>query len=480
MPPFGALRSGPRRVDPCPKPPDGPPQEFMVDTTSPNSSLESLLKALTVDELRDTVLALRGPEASTGRKKDDLVRDVLSAGSQERVEEVAARVEALSPRKHLWLFSLTGVTPQALAAADRQRIEGSGELKTFRRLAELDPASVRLQLRLVLQNPTTGTVYLKYEHWVTARAWQNTNATTKVLTTQRVRHSVTAAVRPDHGVLEVMFDGFSQGISPPKEERKSYDDIASEAAADAAKLLGFSLTNISLASAVERLLDTAPEEVGDARRSLRPTGGGQYSLNAGDGDDVDVAGHFIDFLATATDGRVRLSRDDMRTALRSTPADSVFLVWRKEDLLTRVTNHPVGPEILFVWRSVPRSTRVIHRVVDALLAAYRAVGTASPHDVLRYVRELPAQHVTRVSDVMGRFRVSAEDALATLERSRAEDVVRRVYRFRTQRALHSYRNTWRESLAELPTSVQDEEGRTLSLDDASAIEVGYQRSAPTA
>jgi hypothetical protein len=76
---------------------------------------------------------------------------------------------------------------------------------------------------------------------------------------------------------------------------------------------------------------------------------------------------------------------------------------------------------------------------------------------------------------MMRYSLDSESALSFLEGGRREGVFERVFRFATTRVLQDYENKWRSSLGELPPTVIDEEGESISVEGAQAVEVGYRR-----
>lgn len=445
-------------------------------------SVRSQLAGLTIDELRDTLLALRGSSAPLARKRSDLIDAALAAGVGDRkVEEVAARVETLSPRKHLWIFALSGVESGAFDDLAREAVSKKARGAGFRTLDELDDGSDKLQLRLILFEESESRLYAKYEHWLTSESWKKTGPKTKVLVTDRIRHSVTTAIRPQEGVLEVRFDGYTQGLATPQDERFPYTRVAHQAACLTSELVGATTTGMSLAAAVERLIDSQPDEIKDIKRNVRPSGGGSMTFDAGEEDPkLDVAGYVTEFFSKGSSSQLIPTRDQIRTALRSWPAESVLLHWVRYDLLTRITNHDIGPEILFVWRTAPRDPWVAQTVLNTLLREHRAVGTVSQKNLVSHLASLAEATTVRLSDLMSQFNVSGETASEALQRAVKLGVIHPVFRVRTQETIHNFPNLWRHSLTEFPTEIATESGQSISLTDPANIEIGYRRAGPPA
>jgi hypothetical protein len=308
--------------------------------------VDDYLKSLSADELRDVLLALRGPEVTGGRRKEDLVRQILEGGPVTRIEQVAARVEMLSPRKHVWLF---GYEPKgSTGGSDKIDLGELPEPKFFSPISALQFGSPTLMLRLAQRDESRGFIYYKFDHWVRTESWKKTTATTKELISETVRHQVVVVVRPVEKVMEVRFDGFTQGSATPDDDRLHYPQIAQDAASKVAGLAALDVRYISVASAIENLLDTHGEEIRDVRRAFSTSSGQGMALNAGlEHFEVDTASFLTQFLKDATDGRVSVKREEIRSALRSAPTTSVLLEWKKYELLTRLANHTIGPEILF-------------------------------------------------------------------------------------------------------------------------------------
>ena len=345
----------------------------------------------------------------------------------------------------------------------------------FCQVDELRRDEPELQLRLRLFDRRTGITYLKFEHWVTAETWRRIDQRHKELIELITRHSVTVAVRPDQTVMEVRFDGYSQGQVVDASRRLAYSTVAKSAADKAAGILGISLTTLSMGPAIERVLDNLPDEVRDIRRSLRTTRGGSLEFNAGEESETDVAAELARFLREQGGGDVRISREQVRSALRSSTADSILLFWRKQDLLSRITSHDIGPEILFIWRSSQRTATSIRYVVDSLLRARRLVGTPTTEEILERVRRIEAGITVRASDLAAQMGVDREASVNALERATRDGFLQRVFRVRTSSATHDYVNSWRTTLRELPHRVSDENGIAINVDDPTNVEVGYRR-----
>lgn len=432
-----------------------------------STRLRAYLKEFRKDELSQLVIALTG-ETRAG-KKDDLVELALASGSPRRVEQIASRIEAITTFKHSWAFTLgepwrRGLSQSVVSAWAHKLFPD-----LFKLLADLDTQSSELQPTLQLYDEQLNRVYLKCTQWITRKRYVDESPTTKVLKVEQVRHPVVIVIRGDLAVLEVRFNGFTQGQAIASGERLPYVEVAEAARELVHRKLGIAVTGFGPGRAIQTLLSEMPKQLSFRGMAGRDALGSLSVRSQESGDEGTVAAVLTSFLG------IDVSESQLRAAMQDAPADAVWLGWLEHGVVTRVSNQRGYTEILFIWRG-KRDNRIVDRIISRVVEAHAATPPVRDYEsVRRHITELKSGATFLLSDLAKRFGLGVDWLVPIVEAAREDHLIERRFRVRTDKMLLDFVNKWQSDLGGLPRVVVDEDGTEIRLDDPANIEVGYCR-----
>ena len=176
-----------------------------------SAALDQVLESFSVDQLRDLAFAMSSqgiaaPKAAMGR---DALLELLSTRSADsKLALFAHRIEAVTPYKHLYLYSLAPNGSDFRSAAAKIEAAYPNLVGGFR---EVDPKPGELEPQACLADDTQGRIYLKLIHQAEVSGWVLVSPTQKEFKKFRKRHPVVVTLRATEGLLTISFPGFSSG-----------------------------------------------------------------------------------------------------------------------------------------------------------------------------------------------------------------------------------------------------------------------------
>jgi hypothetical protein len=227
-----------------------------------SSGITAVLGSFSVNQLRDLALAMgsRGlelPRRNLG--KEELLGLLKNKKTDASLALFAHRIEAITPYKHLFVYSLEA-SGSGLSKL-KERIEA-----VFPNLVggirEVDPQVGDLEPQACLADEPQSRMYLKLVHQVEMSGWVAVSRTEKRLKEFRRRHPVIITFRPADGLLTIGFPGFTYLQGMQHESRVLYSGIAARGTEFLKSKLKIDCKPFNAKPAIDSLLEEEPEEVG--------------------------------------------------------------------------------------------------------------------------------------------------------------------------------------------------------------------------
>ncbi len=317
----------------------------------------SVYEKFNTSQLKELALAAGLPSETVNRlrSKEALTRAIDSLSDRDRLALLSHRVEAISPYKHCVLlevensFTYKG-TCEALTKSFATIIDSFQPLQSDAR--DLCP-------QLFINDVAAERFFIKFAHMVDV--WETTPSPDdqQVKSKVRKRHIMVAEINSRTQLVSIHFPGFTQVVVG--KERVTYSLFAQEAVQILESKTGLKLIPFRLKPVTDILLDDIDEGVVDLRRTLRFKRGGKMDLDSE--SDEDAASTLAQGLANTG---VKISAEAIRLAFRSSEAQSVVLLWQKQQIITRASMRNSLPEILFIWNEVEPSQSIIDDILGRL------------------------------------------------------------------------------------------------------------------
>jgi hypothetical protein len=436
-----------------------------------STAINDVLASFSISQLRDLAFAMssRGlkPPKSTADRKALL--DLLHRkASDANLVLYAHRIEAVTPYKHLYLYSLRG-GPTRLSALKSKIQSAFPSLMEGYRSVEARPGD--LEPEAFLADDAQDRLYLKLVHQVEMSGWVLVDPKRKEYKEFRKRHPVVLTLRAAEGIATIAFPGFTYGQGLQREDRLHYSAIADQGVEFARRKLGIECDQFQAKPSIDSLLQEEPEDVVDIKRIVRPQKGGRFSFDAGEESKLTTA--VADYFKT--EGKIQVNEKQVRELLRNSAASDIVLWWKKTDLVTRVALMEHSAEFLFIWRSAGASSSVVDSVLRKLVDYSRIVARPAVQALRRSLLSTPIGNTVQPAVVAQTNGVRPEEVAEILNGAVARGTFIPVFRVNTDALLIDFANPWRRNVAELPEVVTDEHGTTIDLKTPANIEVAFQR-----
>lgn len=263
------------------------------------SGITDILGSFSVNQLRDLAFAMashgiEAPRQSASR--DDLLDLFKRKKSDSALTTFAHKIEAVSPYKHLFVYSLDGDRITFKKSITQIEAAFPDLLKNTRNVSSL---TGDLEPETCVTDELQSRIYLKLVHQVEMSGWVTVSRTEKKLREFKRRHPVIVTFRPTDSLLTISFPGFTYTEGVQHEERVVYPDIAARGAEFIKSKLKIDCAPYLAKPAIDALLEEEPNEVTDIKRSIRPLKGGRFAFDAG--EEGKLATAITDFLSREGD-----------------------------------------------------------------------------------------------------------------------------------------------------------------------------------
>lgn len=437
-----------------------------------DEQVEGVVKDFTLYQLKEVLATVSvGSERGSlqNKTKDQILALLGRIGDAKKKALVAHRLEALTPYKHLFIYSIkTSVTYEQISSQCRKRfpelVKGFSPLRS-------DLGS-ELHFQLCLLDDERKRAFFKFAHVVESWETVSTSAYERMQKRVKKRHPVVVALYINLGIAVVSFPGFTQ-VGTDFKERLQYVAIGKEAGTQVAGLIDLDLQGLQVKSAIESLLADPTAEVFDVKRSILPQGGGKIVVDSW-GDESGLAKFLSKYLA---EGNVAVGSDKVRSLLQSGADDDIWLLWRRLDLLTRFAFHESIPEVLVLWRESGPDSSKIEKVLDALTTHLSAAPADATLAASKEIENTPTGSIITPIALSQHHGLTIDEALRVLMSALHRNWVELRFKVKTDSMLEHFQNKWRNTLAEFPDSVTDEKGNAIDLRDRQNLDVAFERIA---
>jgi hypothetical protein len=436
-----------------------------------SSEISDILASFSSNQLRDLALAMGSHGVATPKAsltKEGLIALLGNKKSDPTLALFAHRIEAVTPYKHLFVYSLEATDLSLSKAVTRIKKAFPNLIGSLR---EIDSRSDEMDVQACLIDETQSRIYLKLVHQVEMSGWVAISRTEKRLKEFRKRHPVVVTLRLADGIVTVGFPGFTYTQGVQHDERATYPSIAAQASNFITNNLAIKFVQFNAKPAIDAFLEEEPEEVIDVKRSVRPQKGGRFAFDAGEEGKLTTA--LTEFLSK--EGDIPVSEAQIRSLLRRSGASDVLLVWKKLGILTRVALLHDGPEFLFIWRDSGPSSTVVDSVLTKVASYERLLKKPGVNVARKEVLASPLDRVVTPAMLAQQHGISQADVMEILSVALSKGDFEPRFRVNVDAVLLDFPNTWFKSPSDLPKNVTDEHGNTIDLATPSNIEVGFER-----
>lgn len=420
--------------------------------------LETLLNALTVDQLRSVLVRLDTEGTGGKRTREDLIESISSCGrSVSDILENAYRVEAETPPKHFVAFKCSGSIPDRLIS------------KAFD--ASICPNLKKV--RLVHLTKFDSCISLTFEHNVNVIEWEQTDNDTKKKRARALRHPLFARYYPNLKLLLITYPGFSQGLGTKKSERVRYDQVVGDIRNALQQAFSWSIEALPLRTALDNLNALDSKRV--RRIKANPTSKNGRLTVSTSSDGASTEEWLANFVGAKFDSRDRQSLENaIKEAFRSSPMDLMVLFWPEEGLCTRIEFWNSGCEFLFIWNKAEHSYDLCLQIFELQIQVL-ANFAGDEANFLALLKESKAGDLFTPSDVLARLGGSEDRVRAALLSATKAGFLEPVYRLKTELIVEEIENDWTRSLSSLARTFTIDGGDQLDGCDPRNIEIAFER-----
>jgi len=430
-------------------------------------SLNKVFEDLNLWQLKELVHTLRessGRTALSGKTKLELVKLLEAVSDKNKLALAAQKIEAIAPHKHVLPLSLKGVWKYE-------------ELKS--RLVKAYPSIINridpnfqlplysLAPQLCVFDDDNQRIFLKYNHQVEAFRWESPSKDEKIRRRFRRRHPVVVCFRSSLKIVSIEFMGFTQ-ISIDEEPLR-YSKIAKEILGLMATDASIELEPCDLKPSIKALLRDPLSEVSDCKRSLSDFDG--KMTFASDNEEQSLAQYLVKYLKSVG---ISVTLTQAREVLDGGDTGDVALLWKRHQILTRVSLQEEIPEILFVWRGVEASSELVDEVLTKLTSLPSVSKQIGIDKVRNFLIGLEDSVVVRPAAVSRHFLVPQDEALGLLLELKEKGLYQFCFRVKGE-VEEELDNYWRSSQSDLPHLI-DRAGTPIDPLNTRNIEVGFKKA----
>ncbi|MBS1851775.1 MAG: hypothetical protein JST79_12740 [Acidobacteria bacterium] len=375
-----------------------------------SSGIKEILESFSVNQLRDLAFAMGAhgvdiPKRSLGR--NELLRSLENKKADVTLALFAHRIEAITPYKHLFVYSLDAGQLTFLKAKTRIEKVFPEFVGSYR---DVNPQVGDMEAQVCLPDEQHDRIYLKLVHQVEMSGWVTVSRTRKELKEFRRRHPVVVTLRPKDGIVTIGFPGFTYVQGVQHEDRMAYSGIATQGTEFLKNSLNINCKPFNAKPAIDALLEEEPNEVTDVKRNVRPKKGGRFGFDAGEEGELTTS--LTDFLSS--EGDIPVSEAQIRDLLRRSGASDIVLVWKRLQILTRVALLQDGPEFLFIWRDSGPSSTVVDSVLQKLISYEKLVAKPGANAMRKEILASPLDQIARPALLAQRYGVSRGEVVEIL------------------------------------------------------------------
>jgi hypothetical protein len=417
------------------------------------SEIEDVAESLTMDQLRTAAVMLGGATKVKFTTKEDAKSAFdLSGPRRKEALQCLRLVEARTPGRHLMFFPLLAAVPADLQSRASLQISDSESSLSF-------------------VDCTTDEIFITFEYEARFFEWILTPDRMKKERHARiVRHPTIARIvsrQGEHPFCVFSYQGY--GHAATSEDYAEYVGLAK----GELEKLGCAFEGFSVKSALEALVKAGSRKFTVFRGSGRGALGiGNFSFSAAHKTSSveNVLGpELARHLQHVPIGELQRA---LALTIQSAPADSYVLSWSELRVTTRIDFCNLGADFLVTWTDTNRSFAMVDRMFHTLYAAVEH-STDPTAAAWSWLLALESTHVAKMSDVVNRYSLSAEQAQSTIRAALTAGIVEAVFKVHDSDLAEPV--PWTTNLLSLRKDFLREDGGTLDGRDPAQIIVGFRR-----
>ena len=423
-----------------------------------STQVETLLNALTVDQIRSVIsrLSVDIPRGSRNAR-EGLINGLLEGGrSTNEILKTCYQVEAETPHKHFVVFKWNGGNTTKLP------------LKSFD--STICPHLKKLKIVHAASNVEN--VFLTLEHQVAVTEWVPVDKETKKRQQRSLRHPICLRLFQNENVAFFSYPGFSHGLGTKSEQRIAYHEMIADVLNALKSELAWTFEALPFRTALDLLTQLDNKRARRIKASPASKNGRLTVTTTTDG--VSTEEWLASFVgARLKSGDVQALEQAIKEAFKNSSMDQMVLFWTEEAICTRIDFWASGCEFLFVWNRAGHSYEKCLNIFKTLLEVLRATNqNLSLPDVLKAVQ--PGE-IIKPQDVINKFGGTEEVVRNILVTAVKAGFIVPVYRIKTENLIQNYENAWTTSLRSLAKIFEISDRESIDGSNPKNIEIAFER-----
>ncbi len=422
--------------------------------------VETLINSSTLDQLRSTIARLSSGKPPTVTTRAEAETALFQTGrSVKDVTRALLTIEAQTPTRHCVLTAYSGEAKSVTAFRSGRYLEHT-----------YGPTAFRAVHHLKLDDCFVTT----FEHKVDVREWQVTDADTKKLVVQPLRHYVLLRLYPKTGIALFCFPGYTQGNAQREQSRLAYDTLIDALMAGVTARCQVTFKAIPINDCLIALEDSSHKRVRIVRTDLEAADGKMILASQFDKKSVNelLADFLLPYLQSANRAQLLGAINE---AVRDADTNAVVANWLHEKVVTRIRFWPIGTEFLFIWHGPAGSFAVVERIMTLLSSLAIELKSSARKDLWEALIGLPAGSVTTLAALVNKTHHAADVVKRAVLEATSLGLLSVVYRVRTSELLLEGPNDWTADLKALDRTFTVADGHSIDGSDPNSIEVAFKR-----
>jgi hypothetical protein len=404
----------------------------------------SLLDSLSLDELWAALASLSAEPVRRPKTIEAAHEAILGCGSDARKIEWALRsVEAQSPKTHCYFGTVKSATYELIGWLGISN--GPHELSFAHR--------------------SESTLFLTFERTIQLEEWDlSPDGMTKHKVYRQLRAATIVLIDEDRRRLVLTYTGFSGG------DLNAYSENVNGVLAFLAQI-GVEIEPLPIRACVTALVEAKSQRLVVVRADTFAQRGRVAMTSTDRQDPVEKV------LAQIFGDSPMKYRRAIEQQLRDSAVNHVLLLWKEEQILTRIEFWPTGADVYVIWGKADRTFATLSRVTDVMFDWAGSVQEQGFDDVWTAVQNTPADGIIMPTEFTSRFAAKADVVRRVLIGAVEARLLVPVFRLRADESFLEEVGSaaWTTDLATLNRQFGNEDGLTVNGTDPNNILVAFRR-----
>ncbi len=423
-----------------------------------SDQLETLLRAMTFDQLKTVLSILSQGRESRPRTLAEVEEKILGCGRPVReIEQAIYAVEATTPYPHCFLAKLEAI-PQ----------------KKQKRQLRLG-----FDVRLVHKVQTDQALLLTFERDIKIKDWVlDEKSNTKHPQEKTLRQPAVVRVNRATSVVTINYPSFPHWHSTPPPMRLSYVDFVNSILSYLDEKFDILTAPLPTRECINRLLEARSDRLILRRTNTIPDSGKLSIASTKRNLSVEkiLAQHYGPYLKEVSVGRLE---EAIAEATRNSSMESMVVMWTQENVVARIDFWDQGTDLLFTWYETERDYAAVDSVVNLILQISHEIEVPARLDIWNTLSSASPGHIFLPGDLMARIKSPPEEIKSVIMDAVCAGIVEPVYKHDVPEiAADEIDSEWTPDLASLNRLVSTASGTVIDGRDPAHIRIAFRRTNP--